>query len=123
MKPNLSNIVIFILIEQNGSYVIRQNNMERKMLCIQYFLIRRKKLSGRPNTYRLRYLQLRRLWLQLLYMIFVSNNSFGIDNEKLSTIPWIFFLDDSFLRYVLPRWQIAAIGKQFYHDGNLPIIL
>ena len=23
MKPNLSNIVIFILIEQNGSYVIR----------------------------------------------------------------------------------------------------
>ena len=23
MKPNLSNVVIFILIEQNGSYVIR----------------------------------------------------------------------------------------------------
>ena len=35
MKPDLSNVVIFILIEQNGSYV---------MLCIF-----RKNLFGRPN--------------------------------------------------------------------------
>ena len=49
-KPNLSNVVIFILIEQNGSYVIRQNNVKRKMR-IHYFLIKRKKLFGRPNTY------------------------------------------------------------------------
>ena len=49
MKPNLSNVVIFILIEQNGSYVIRYNNMKRKM-CIHYFLIKQKKLFGRPNS-------------------------------------------------------------------------
>ena len=49
-KPNLSNVVIFILIEQNESYVIRQNNVKRKM-CVHYFLIKRKKLFGRPNTY------------------------------------------------------------------------
>ena len=49
MKPNLSVVVIFILIKQNWSYVIRQNNITRKMLCIHYFLIKRKKLFGRPN--------------------------------------------------------------------------
>ena len=49
MKPNLSNIVIFILIEQKGSYLIRQNNIKRKMLYTHYFLIKRKKLFGRPN--------------------------------------------------------------------------
>ena len=48
MKPNLSNVVVFILIEQNGSYVIQQNNI--KMLKIHYFLIKRRKLIGRPNT-------------------------------------------------------------------------
>ena len=45
MKPSLSNVVIFILIEQNGSYVIRQNNIKRKMLYIHYFFINRKKLK------------------------------------------------------------------------------
>ena len=49
MKPNLPNVVIFTLIKQNGSYVIRLNNIKRKM-CIRYFLIKRKKLFGRPNT-------------------------------------------------------------------------
>ena len=49
MKPNLSNVVIFILIEQNGLYVIRQNNIKGKMFCFHYFLIKRKKLFGRAN--------------------------------------------------------------------------
>ena len=55
VKPNLSNVVIFFLIEQNGSYVIRQNNIKRKMLCIHYFLIKRKKLFGRPNIFKNRF--------------------------------------------------------------------
>ena len=42
------------LNEENGSYVIRQNNIKQlqnniKMLRAYYFLIKRKKLFGQPN--------------------------------------------------------------------------
>ena len=53
MKSILSNVVIFILIEPNGSYVIWWNNIKRRMLCIHYFLMKRKKLFGRPNNWTL----------------------------------------------------------------------
>ena len=41
--------MVFISTEQNGSYVIRQNNIKEKTLCVYYFFIKRKKLFGQPN--------------------------------------------------------------------------
>ena len=49
VKPNLQNVAVFISTEQNGSYVIRQNNIKQRTLCVYYFLIKRKKLFGQPN--------------------------------------------------------------------------
>ena len=49
VKPSLWNIAVFISTKQNGSYVIRQNNIKQKTLCVYYFLIKRKKLFGQPN--------------------------------------------------------------------------
>ena len=48
-KSSLWNIAVFISSEQNGSYVIRQNNIKQKTLRVYYFLIKRKKLSGQPS--------------------------------------------------------------------------
>ena len=41
---------MFISTEQDGSYVIRQNNIKQKTLRVYYFLIKRKKLFGQSNT-------------------------------------------------------------------------
>ena len=49
VKPSLWNLTVFISTEQNRSYVIRQNNINQKTLCLYYFLIKRKKLFGQPN--------------------------------------------------------------------------
>ena len=51
VKPSLWNVTVFISTEQNGSYVIRRNNIKRKTLCV-YFLLKRKILFGQPNTFR-----------------------------------------------------------------------
>ena len=51
VKPSLWNVTVFISREQNGSCVIRQNNIKQKMLRVYYFHIKRKKLSGQPNTW------------------------------------------------------------------------
>ena len=50
VKPSLWNVAVFISTEQNGSYVIRQNNIKQRRLCIYYFLIKRKIFFGQPNT-------------------------------------------------------------------------
>lgn len=44
-----SDVVVFNLIERNGSGTIRQNNMKEKTLRVYCFLIKRKKLSAQPN--------------------------------------------------------------------------
>lgn len=46
MKPELSNVMVFILIEQNGSDMIQLNNIKQKMLCKYCFLVKPKKLLG-----------------------------------------------------------------------------
>ena len=51
VTPSVWNVAVFISTEQNGSYVIRQNNIKQKTLCVYYFLIKRKKLFGQPNTF------------------------------------------------------------------------
>ena len=51
VKPNMSNVAVFTSTEQNGSYVIRQNNIKQETLYVYYFLIKRKKLFGQPNTF------------------------------------------------------------------------
>ena len=62
VKPNLWNVAVFISTEQNGSYVIRQNNIKQKTLCVCYFLIKRKKLFGQPNNIIYLYLSSRAGW-------------------------------------------------------------
>ena len=47
VKPSLWNVAVFISTEQNGSYVIRQNNIKQKT-CI-YSLIKWQKLFGQTN--------------------------------------------------------------------------
>lgn len=51
MKPDLSNVMVFILIEQNGSDIIQLNDIKQKMLCIYCFFVKRKKLLGQLNRY------------------------------------------------------------------------
>ena len=48
-KSSLWNIAVFIPTEQNGSYVIRGNNIKQGTLCVYYLLIKQKKLFGQPN--------------------------------------------------------------------------
>ena len=51
VKPSLWNVAVFTSTEQNGSYVIQQNNIKQKTLWIYYFVVKRKKLFGQPNTW------------------------------------------------------------------------
>lgn len=51
IKPDLSNVMVFILIEQNGSDIIQLNDIKQKMLCIYCFFVKRKKLLGQLNRY------------------------------------------------------------------------
>ena len=34
VKPSLWNVAVFISTKQNGSYVIRQNNIKQETLCV-----------------------------------------------------------------------------------------
>ena len=52
VKTSLWNVAVFIATKQNGSYVIRRNNIKQKTLCVYYFLIKRKKLFGQTNVCR-----------------------------------------------------------------------
>ena len=51
VKLSLWNVAVFISTERDGSYDIRQNNTKQKMLRVYYFLIKRKKPVGQPNTF------------------------------------------------------------------------
>ena len=74
--------IIYILhVTQNGSYdancrikkVMHQRNIKQNILCVYCFLVKRKKLSGQPNTWpheSLRYLT------KLVVRIVIESNEY-----------------------------------------------
>ena len=50
-EQNKMSYVKYKNVVQKISYVIRQNNIKQKTLCVYYFVVKRKKLFGQPNTW------------------------------------------------------------------------